>query len=41
MVHLFCTVDGEKTLSHMVPYMMIRHIEIMDLEIKGLLKGKG
>ncbi len=41
MVHLFCTIEGEKSLSHMIPYMLIRHIEIMDPELKGLLKGKG
>ncbi len=40
MVHLFCTINGKRQTSHIIPYMLVRQIEVQDQEIKGLLKGK-
>jgi len=41
MIHLFCTVNDKKKISHMIPYMMVRQIEVQDQEIRGLLRAKG
>jgi hypothetical protein len=41
MLNLFMREGERKVLVRMIPYMMIREIEVKDKKIKGLLKAKG
>lgn len=41
MVHLYLKQGSGKRLVRMIPYMMIREIEVTPKVVRGLLKSKG
>ena len=40
MLHLYCKVGDKRKLVTMIPYMLVRNIEVTDQEVRGLIEAR-